>query len=104
MEVAHRATQLEPGARFQSAALLIDALEHVDRPAGPDRSRAQWWWEFHQVTAAAIYGLTLWPAWIARQTIGEHRWSDPFHRDPRGRGSERLSEAAHVVRQPFLHG
>jgi len=70
MEVAHRATQLEPGARFQSAALLIDALEHVDRPAGPDRSRAQWWWQFHQVTTAAIFGLTLWPAWIARQTIG----------------------------------
>lgn len=70
LEVARRATQLDPGARYQSATLLIEALDHLDRSVAAGRSNARWWWEFHQVAAAVVYGLTLWPAWLARSTIG----------------------------------
>jgi hypothetical protein len=70
IEIARGCTELDPAARIQSASMLVHALDHLDRRAGTARSAARWWWEFHQATVAAVYGLTLWPAWNARQVIG----------------------------------
>jgi predicted Ser/Thr protein kinase len=70
LQVARLATQLDPGARYQSAAALVEALDHLDRSPAARRATARWWWEFHQVAAAIVYGLTLWPTWIARSSVG----------------------------------
>jgi hypothetical protein len=69
MDIARQCTQLDPAHRFPTASRLLDALDRLERP-GRTRSAARWWWEFHQAAAATVYGLTLWPAWIARSAIG----------------------------------
>jgi hypothetical protein len=68
--VARRCTELDPAARVQSAALLVSALEHLDRDTGEVRSQSRWWWEFHQAAVATVYWLTLFPAWHARSVLG----------------------------------
>ena len=70
LEVARRCTQLDPGARFPSAAALVEAFDRLDGHEQLVRSQARWWWEFHQAAVAAVYFLTLWPAWQARSAIG----------------------------------
>jgi hypothetical protein len=78
--IAWRCIQIDPDQRYQSARELLAALERqladpsgsaVDDVAsvgGAEPSR--WWWEFHQATAALVYGVMTWPAWIARGVIG----------------------------------
>ena len=65
--IARKCTQLDPGARFQSASLLVDALEQLDTHRV--RSQSRWWWEFHQAVVVILYGMALWPAWHARSSI-----------------------------------
>jgi len=67
-EVARRRTQLDPSARFQTAAQLVAELDQLERTRGNAHSPARWWWELHRAVAT-VYGLTLWPAWIARSAI-----------------------------------
>ena len=70
LEIARRCTLLDPGARFPSAAALVEAFDRLDGNEQLVRSQARWWWEFHQGAVAAVYFLTLVPAWQARSTIG----------------------------------
>jgi predicted Ser/Thr protein kinase len=69
-EIARQCTQLDPGARIQTAELLLAMLERAR--GGPDQARtaARWWWEFHQAAASVVYWVTLWPAWLGRVAIG----------------------------------
>ncbi len=51
-----------------SAAASIAVRASTSRPAkGPAAPR--WWWQFHQVAVSVVYGLTLYPLWLARETI-----------------------------------
>lgn len=68
--IARQCTELDPAARFQTAALLLAALERAESGRDTTRSNARWWWEFHQAVVATVYWVTLWPAWHARQAIG----------------------------------
>jgi predicted Ser/Thr protein kinase len=69
-DIAVRCTQLDPGARFQNAELLLATLEGVHAGREHTRTAARWWWEFHQAAAAVVYWITLWPAWLGRVAIG----------------------------------
>jgi hypothetical protein len=68
--VITRCVQTEPGARYASAQELVAALT----PGGPDdqvrQSHARWWWEFHQLAAAVVYGAMVYPAWLGRGVLG----------------------------------
>jgi hypothetical protein len=55
-------TNASAAARYESGSALLKALSVESSPRG--------WWEFHQAAAALVYGVTTWPAWIGRQTIG----------------------------------
>jgi hypothetical protein len=68
--IARQCTELDRTARIQSAALLVSALDRLDRRSGTHRSSSRWWWEFHQAVVATVYGLTLFPAWHARSVLG----------------------------------
>jgi serine/threonine protein kinase len=57
-EVARRRTQLDPSARFQTAAQLVAELDQLERTRGNAHSPARWWWELHRAVAT-VYGLTL---------------------------------------------
>lgn len=38
-------------------------------PPPPAIGSARWWWQFHQVAVTAVYGLTLYPMWRAREWV-----------------------------------
>jgi hypothetical protein len=69
-QVVARALQTDPNARYASARELLGALEAADSGAARQAPPAQWWWEFHQATAAAAYSLAVIPAWTARGLVG----------------------------------
>ena len=61
--------------RYASGADLVRALTNdtaitpaPDTPAGTGSPR--WWWEFHQAMAAAVYWVTVWPAWLGQRIVG----------------------------------
>ncbi len=77
----------EPRNRYASTDTLVADLEAVRSGAGaapapliaaaPARETAEpsaatapiWWWQFHQVAVSLLYGLTLYPLWLAREAI-----------------------------------
>jgi len=69
-DIAQRCTHIDPGARYQDADALLEALAHAADRSMTARSSARWWWEFHQAAAAMIYAATAWPAWQARAILG----------------------------------
>jgi predicted Ser/Thr protein kinase len=78
-EIAWRCIRTDPNDRYPSARELLAALEqaaNVDAagepstPRLPGESRARWWWEFHQATVSIVYGVMVWPTWLARGVIG----------------------------------
>jgi predicted Ser/Thr protein kinase len=67
--IVARCLQIDPAARFESAAALRDALAAV--PAGRRAALgAAWWWRFHQAVTACVYAALLFPAWLARRAVG----------------------------------
>lgn len=62
-EVVRRCLQPRAADRYASAAEVAAALR-----AAP-RSRAHWWWEFHQVAISALLAAVVPPAWGARPWI-----------------------------------
>jgi predicted Ser/Thr protein kinase len=79
-EIAWRCIQADPNDRYQSARELLAALQRelansnaVDEsmtPAVPASAMARWWWEFHQAAVSIVYGVMVWPTWLARNVIG----------------------------------
>jgi hypothetical protein len=60
----------DPAARYASGSELVRVLGAAP-PGSPQSERGPlWWWEFHQITATVVYGMTIWPAWLARQIVG----------------------------------
>ena len=41
----------------------------ASRPANRRAAPPLWWWQFHQVAVSVLYGLTLYPLWLARESI-----------------------------------
>jgi hypothetical protein len=78
--IADQSRQTTPAKRVGSARELVAMLEGlagaVTSPAPaarrpPDAARpSRFWWEFHQVAAAAACSAMLFPAWLARVEIG----------------------------------
>jgi len=70
--IADHSRQTTPAKRVGSARELVAMLDGlagaVTSPAAARPSR--FWWEFHQVAAAAAYSAMLFPAWVARVEIG----------------------------------
>jgi predicted Ser/Thr protein kinase len=79
-EVVSRCLQLDPADRYQTAhdlkVALQQALEQTTRvtagaePAAQTRTSSLWWWQFHQAAVSVVYAAMLWPAWLARGSIG----------------------------------
>jgi predicted Ser/Thr protein kinase len=77
-EIAWRCIRTDPNDRYPSARDLLAALERSansdtsepSTPVLPGRSRAGWWWKFHQVAVSIVYALMIWPSWLARDVIG----------------------------------
>ena len=67
--IVARCLQLDPAARFQSAAALRDALAGAGRRDTVTTPRERWWWRFHQAVTAIIYTALFVPAWLARRTV-----------------------------------
>jgi serine/threonine protein kinase len=81
----------DPAQRFASAADLVTLLEALpmlpalSEPASKSSSRndvtvtagtdtqdsARWWWQFHQLAAAVLYWIMVWPAWHVHDWMGE---------------------------------
>ena len=59
---AARAAGLSPG---EPAAVRESASRRENRPP----PAPLWWWQFHQVAVSVLYGLTLYPLWLARGSI-----------------------------------
>ena len=97
-DVVMRCLQKDPAARFESTNALVQALMRARdtasavaradvhasgetspkrrdlsprerRPAAPATS-AEWWWRFHQLAAASVYWVMIWPAWHVHRWIG----------------------------------
>jgi hypothetical protein len=70
--IVARCLQLDPSARFGSAAALRDALAIVSGGGGgvATAPRAGWWWRFHQAITAVVYAALLVPAGLARRAVG----------------------------------
>jgi predicted Ser/Thr protein kinase len=68
--IAQRCMQVDPSARYQTAAALLAALDQVADGTRAGADGARWWWEFHQAAATLAYTITIWPAWQARGVIG----------------------------------
>jgi hypothetical protein len=66
--IVTRCLQLDPTARFQSAAALRDALAAVQGGIAA-AAREGWWWRFHQAATIVAYALLLIPAWLARRLV-----------------------------------
>lgn len=43
--------------------------ESTSRPENRPAAAPLWWWQFHQVAVSVLYGLTLYPLWLARGSI-----------------------------------
>jgi serine/threonine-protein kinase len=78
-EIVNRCLQTDPQLRFANGRELLAALESGGPEGPPLRSgqpgrggpgSAHWWWAFHQVAAAVVYGAMVYPAWLARGAIG----------------------------------
>lgn len=86
-EVTSRCLQPDPANRYQTADDLLQALqtaleeaaEGLEEPAkgtvsvapmSTAKSSVRWWWEFHQAMVSLVYAAMLWPAWLARGSIG----------------------------------
>ena len=79
-EVTSRCLQPDPANRYQTADDLSQALqtaleEAADgtvsvEPMSTGNRSARWWWEFHQAMVSLVYAAMLWPAWLARGSIG----------------------------------
>ena len=41
----------------------------TSHPAQRPAEAPLWWWQFHQVAVSVVYGLTLCPLWLARESI-----------------------------------
>ena len=63
--IVARCLQVDPAARFPSAAALRDALVALTKGDSRDR----WWWSFHQAVSAIMYAALLVPAWLARRAV-----------------------------------
>ena len=76
----------EPRNRYPVTATLVADLEAAAgarlSPGEPPAARAPmsrpedrpaaaplWWWQFHQVAVSVLYGLTLYPLWMARGSV-----------------------------------
>ena len=77
-EIAWRCIQMDPKDRYQSARELLEALERERQHPQYERAQtpvatgsARSWWQFHQAAVALVYGVMVWPTWIARGVIGE---------------------------------
>ena len=70
-QIVQRCLQLDPVARYGSARELLDALDRARVPRPDDSAAAspRWWWEFHQVVTAVVYGLMAVAAWHARDDL-----------------------------------
>jgi hypothetical protein len=69
--IVSRCLQPSPSARYASARELLLAIEAVaGGTAAPTRTGARWWWEFHQLVVAVVYGAMTVAAWSARTTLG----------------------------------
>ncbi|HXH23854.1 MAG TPA: serine/threonine-protein kinase [Vicinamibacterales bacterium] len=66
--VIARCLQPDPSDRYASTKELLAELAGTGAGA-PAPSRARWWWEFHQGAVAAVYWITLIPAWQARALL-----------------------------------
>lgn len=78
-----------PVERYQSTQDLVADFEQLEselavaRQRGSDRISGgsvvpfrqprtpQWWWQFHQLIISCIYVLTIYPAWYAKQWLGQ---------------------------------
>ena len=67
--IVARCHQLDPSARFASAAALRDALAAVRRGGPAAAPRARWWWRFHQAVTVIVYTGLFVPAWLARRAV-----------------------------------
>ena len=82
-EIAWRCMQTDPNDRYQSARDALAALERelqtrharLETPIPPP---SRWWWEFHQAVVAVVYGVMVWPTWIARGVIGGQQGNAVF--------------------------
>jgi hypothetical protein len=76
-QIVARCLRKSPDARYPSAAALIEDLRAAERhfTGGPAPTALQpwrdqsWWWRFHQVVVAIVYGLLLVPLWLAREYL-----------------------------------
>ena len=76
----------DPRDRYPGAEALIADLERIGSPGTPadeplapspggqaarrgESPAALWWWQFHQATVSVLYGLTLYPLWLIRQSV-----------------------------------
>ena len=76
----------EPRSRYPVTDTLVADLEAAraggpsfgepaavrESTGGPENRLAAaplWWWQFHQVAVSVLYGLTLYPLWLARGSI-----------------------------------
>jgi serine/threonine-protein kinase len=68
--IVARCLQVNPDARFSSAAELGAALAAVTAMAAAQNKNSRWWWRFHQGAVALAYTALLVPAWMARSFMG----------------------------------
>ncbi len=47
----------------------VAVRESASRPENRPAAAPLWWWQFHQVAVSVLYGLTLYPLWLARGSI-----------------------------------
>ncbi len=69
--IVARCLQLDPSARFASAAALRDALAAVRNGGMAAAPRAGWWWRFHLALTATVYTALFAPAWLARRAVSD---------------------------------
>jgi serine/threonine protein kinase len=58
------------GRSTQHPALSTRHSERTQHPALSTQHSAVWWWQFHQLAAALLYWLMIWPAWHVHRWIG----------------------------------
>lgn len=89
--IVARCLQKEPAGRYETTGALVADLEGLQRQiesGGDDRATAsetpavarigagafwqrppRWWWEVHQVSAATVYLVLVFPVWLARTAL-----------------------------------
>lgn len=87
--VVERCLRKSPAERYPSTADLVSELETLSRhlpsvvegkpptpgatyPVNEVSHRALWWWQFHQLAAALLYWVMVWPAWHVHRWIGTY--------------------------------